>query len=78
MPYWNAYVAATEMHGSGTFVDPRLNNRDQYPVAAKTGAANTRGRPDLVTGKLAALHFYQLAIPAPRPPADSFDEEAAE
>ncbi len=75
--YWNAYVAATEMHGSGTFFDARFNNRDQYPVAAKSGSGNTRGTPDLVTSKLAALHFYQLAIPAPRPPQSSFDKENA-
>jgi hypothetical protein len=72
VPYWNAYVAATEMHGSGTFFDARLNNADQYPVAAKSGSGNTRGKPDLVTSKLAALHFYQLAIPAPKPPSGSF------
>ena len=78
VPYWNAYVAATEMHGSGTFFDARLNDREQYPVAAKTGSANTRGTPDLVTAKLAPLHFYQLAIPAPKPPAGSFDAAAAE
>jgi mono/diheme cytochrome c family protein len=76
--YWNAYVAATEMHGSGTFFDARFNNKDQYPVAAKSGAGNTRGTPDLVTSKLAALHFYQLAIPSPKPPKGSFDERAAE
>jgi hypothetical protein len=70
--YWNAYVAATEMHGSGTFFDARLNNAEQYPVAAKSGSGNTRGKPDLVTLKLAALHFYQLAIPAPKPPTASF------
>jgi hypothetical protein len=75
--YWNAYVAATEMHGSGTFFDARLNNAQQYPVAAKSGSANTRGKPDLVTSKLAALHFYQLAIPAPKPQEGSFDGEAA-
>ena len=78
VPYWNAYVAATEMHGSGTFVDARLNNAEQYPVAAKTGSGNTRGTPDLVTSKLAALHFYQLAIPAPQAPEGSFDTAAAE
>jgi cytochrome c peroxidase len=33
--------------------------------------------PDLVTSKQAALHFYQIAIPAPKPPADSFDTAAA-
>jgi hypothetical protein len=77
VPYWNAYVAATEMHGSGTFFDARLNNPDQYPVAARSGAGNTRGTPDLITSKLAALHFYQIAIPAPKAPEDSFDKRAA-
>ena len=75
--YWNAYVAATEMHGSGTFFDARFNNKEQYPVAAKSRSGNTRGKPDLVTSKLAALHFYQLAIPAPKPHAGSFDNDAA-
>ena len=75
--YWNAYVAATEMHGSGTFFDARFNNKEQYPVATKSGSGNTRGKPDLVTSKLAALHFYQLAIPAPKPPASSFNKDAA-
>jgi hypothetical protein len=78
VPYWNAYVAATEMHGSGTFYDARLSNPEQYPVAAKSGSWNTRGVPDRVTSKLAALHFYQLAIPPPKPADGSFDKEAAE
>jgi hypothetical protein len=77
VPYWNAYVAVTQQHGSGVFFDPRLGNPDQYPVAAKSGSFNTRGTPDLVTSKLAALHFYQLAIPAPTPPKGSFDKAAA-
>ena len=77
VPYWNAYVAATEMHGSGTFFDQRLNNPDQYPVAAKSGSFNTRGTPELVSSKLPALHFYQLAIPAPKAPKGSFDVAAA-
>ena len=77
VPYWNAYVGVTEMHGSGTFFDARLNDPTQYPVAAKSGAGNTRGVPDMTTSKLAALHFYQLAIPAPKPPKGSFDEAAA-
>ena len=78
VPYWNAYVAATEMHGSGTFFDQRLGNPEQYPVAAKSGSFNTRGTPDLVSGKLPALHFYQLAIPSPKAPKGSFDVAAAE
>jgi hypothetical protein len=75
--YWNAYVAATEMHGAGTYFDARLNNAAQFPVAARSGSWNTRGTPDQITGKLAALHFYQLAIPAPKPPTGSFAVQAA-
>jgi Cytochrome c len=77
VPYWNAYVAVTQMHGSGTFFDERLANPDQYPVAARSGSFNTRSTPDRVTRRLAALHFYQLAIPAPKPPAGSFRVAAA-
>ncbi len=75
--YWNAYVANTQMRGQGTFFDPRLNNPEKYPVAAATGDWNIRHTPDLVTPKLPALHFYQLAIPAPKPPQGSFDQAAA-
>jgi hypothetical protein len=78
VPYWNAYVGATEMHGAGTFFDARLNDKDQYPVAAKSGAGNTRGTPDKLTSKLAALHFYQLSIPAPIAPSGSYDKAAFE
>ena len=74
IPYWNAYVAATEMHGTGTFFDSRLADKTQFPVAAKSGSSNTRGTPDRVTSKLAALHFYELAIPAPKPPEGSYDK----
>ena len=74
--YWNAYVAGTEMHGLATFVDARFNNKNQYPVAAKSGSGNTRGTPDNATGKLAALHFYQLSLPAPKAPAGSYDKAA--
>jgi hypothetical protein len=74
--YWNALVANLEMHGKGTFYDPRLNDPLQYPVAVKAGSSDTRNDPDLVTSKLAALHFYQLAIPAPRPPANAAQASA--
>jgi hypothetical protein len=80
VPYWNAFVANLEMHGSGTFFDPRLDDAAQFPVAAREGFGNTRpaaGAKDLITGKLAALQFYQLAIPAPAPPAGSFNTAAA-
>lgn len=75
--YWNAFVANLLMHGKGTFFDPRLNDPAQFPVAARAGFGAIRNDPDLVTSKLAALHFYQLAIPAPAPPPGSFDEQAA-
>ncbi len=76
--HWNAYVANLQMHGKGTFIDSRLNDAAQFPVAARAGFGNVRNNPDLVTSKLAALHFYQLAIPAPEPPAGSFNKAAAD
>ena len=75
--YWNAYVANTQMYGKGTFIDSRLNNAKQYPVAAKAGWGRKRDTPDLITAKLPALHFYQLAMPVPKAPAGSYDEPAA-
>jgi cytochrome c peroxidase len=62
--YWNAYVAVTQMHGQGSFNDPRL------------GIAITR-TPDLVTPKLRALFEYQRSLDAPAPPAGSFDAAQA-
>lgn len=77
VPYWNAFVAGHEMNGLGRFFDPRLADPDKYPVAARSGLADTRERPDLITSHLADLHLYQLAIPAPAPPEGSFDPAAA-
>ncbi len=75
--YWNAFVANLEMHGKGTFFDPRLNDALQFPIAARAGFADVRTTPDLITSKLGALHFYQLALPTPTPPRGSFDQAAA-
>jgi hypothetical protein len=74
--YWNAYVANTQMHGKGRFFDPRLKD-GQFPVGAKAGHEDITNTPDLITSKLAALQFYQLAMPAPKPPEGSFDKDAA-
>jgi hypothetical protein len=74
--HWNAYVATTQMRGKGTFFDPRLKD-EKFPLAAKAGEWNIRNDPDLVTSKLAALQFYQLALAAPKPPPGSFDQAAA-
>ena len=75
--YWNAYVANLELQGQGTFYDARLNDPVKYPVAARAGFGNKRSEVDLVTAKLGALQFYQLAIPPPTPPEGSFDRAAA-
>ena len=76
--HWNAFVAILEMGGQGTFYDPRLNNAEKIPDAAEMGFGNVRPDTDRVTKKLAALQFYQLAIPIPKPPKGSFNKAAAE
>jgi cytochrome c peroxidase len=86
VPHWNAFVATLEMHGVGRFWDPRLNDATQFRVAAKNGFGDLKQSngqyvgpdDDQVTGKLAALQFYQLALTSPQPPEGSFDDDAAE
>jgi hypothetical protein len=77
VPQWNAFVAVLEMQGKGTFFDPRLNDAAKFPVAAANHLGDVRREPDQFTSKAAALHFYQLALPAPSPPTGSFDDAAA-
>jgi hypothetical protein len=77
VPHWNAFVANLEMHGSGTFYDPRLADAAKFPIAAANGFDDVRVNADRITPKLAALHFYQLSLPAPKPPLGSFDLAAA-
>jgi hypothetical protein len=75
--HWNAFVANLEMHGKGTFFDPRLADGARFPIAAQNGFDNVRSDVDLITPKLADLHFYQLALEAPAPPPTSYDHSAA-
>ncbi|HKW55339.1 MAG TPA: hypothetical protein VJO12_16735 [Stellaceae bacterium] len=77
VPYWNAYVAITQMHGQGVFFDPRLDDAKRFPLAARHHAGHIRAASDHVTAKLAALQYYQLSIPAPTPATGSFDAAAA-
>jgi mono/diheme cytochrome c family protein len=63
--YWNRYVAVTQMHGHGSFSEPRLGISVSNP-------------PDQVETKLQALEAYQLSLTAPAPPSGSFDPAAAE
>jgi cytochrome c peroxidase len=76
--HWNGFVANIEMHGKGRFRDARLDNAAQFPIAAAAGFGNIRSDPDLISDKLPALHFYQLALQAPKAPEGSFDPDAAE
>jgi mono/diheme cytochrome c family protein len=64
--YWNRYVAVTQMHGHGSFVEPRATPPD-----------NVQNPPDSVSASLPALQAYQLSLKAPAPPAGSFDAAAA-
>ena len=79
IPYWNAFVANIEMHGKGNFYDPRLDNADQFPIAAANGFGHiqTPEDEDRITPKLPALHAYQLSLLAPMAPEGSFDPAAA-
>ena len=65
--YWNRYVAVTQMHGHGSFSEPRLG----------INVNNINGTPDQVEAKLPALEAYQLSLAAPAPPAGSFDGASA-
>ena len=62
--YWNAYVAITQMHGHGTFIDARIG-------------VNVSNPPDLVSSKLAALRAYQLSLETPQPRSGEYDPAAA-
>lgn len=62
--YWNAYVAVTQMHGQGTFQDPRLG-------------INVVKTPDLVTPLLPALRQYQFSLTVPKPDPARIDQAAA-
>ena len=75
--YWNAFVANLEMHGKGTFYDPRLDDAERFPIAAREKSGHVSAEEDQITPALAALHFYQLALDAPRAPRGSYNRHAA-
>mgnify|MGYP001598459733 FL=1 len=62
--YWNRYVGVTQMHGHGTFDEPRTGVHVNNP-------------PDVISALLPALQDYQLSLNAPAPPQGSFDASAA-
>jgi mono/diheme cytochrome c family protein len=62
--YWNRYVGVTQMHGHGSFDEPRTGVHVDNP-------------PDIISPLLPALQEYQLSLNAPAPPTGSFDAAAA-
>ena len=62
--YWNRYVAVTQMHGHGSFTEPRLSISVSNP-------------PDQVESKLPDLEAYQLSLSKPAAPSGTFDAAAA-
>lgn len=56
--YWNRYVAVTQMHGHGSFSEPR-----------STPPVNVNNPPDDFGPVEAALQAYQLSLQKPVPPA---------
>jgi hypothetical protein len=75
--HWNAFVANLEMHGQGTFFDPRLDDADRFPVAARNRSGHVRAAEDHITPLLGSLQIYQLALPVPQAPRGSYDRRAA-
>jgi len=75
--HWNALVANLEMHGKGTFFDPRLDDATKFPIAAREGFGHIHADEDQITPLLPALHVFQLTLDAPVAPRGSFDASAA-
>ncbi|MBK5186793.1 MAG: c-type cytochrome [Gemmatimonadaceae bacterium] len=62
--YWNRYVGVTQMHGHGSFDEPRTGVHVNNP-------------PDSISALLPALQEYQLSLSAPTPAPGSFDAASA-
>lgn len=63
--YWNDYVAVTQMHGLGSFSEPRL------------GIHVTNGTQELVKPLLPALAAYEHSLATPSPPPNIDTASAA-
>jgi len=74
--YWNSFVGNLEMHGNGTFMDPRLND-PKYPIAVENHFYDVRNNPDLITSKLDGLRAYQFSLDVPKAPSQNFNHDAA-
>lgn len=76
--YSNAYRGQLRYARQGRLF--RLAAEEWDPIPDRRARISTMSVTNqcLITSKLAALQFYQLAIPAPEPPAGSFNPQAAE
>ncbi len=75
--HWNALVANLEMHGKGTFFDPRLDDATRFPIAARERFGHVVAEEDQITPALPALHLYQLALQPPPAPRGSYNQSQA-
>ena len=77
VPYWNAFVATWKCMAKATSLIHGWMTPGNFPwplvmVLGTSPMPTTRLLPSW-----RALHFYQLSLPAPPPPANSFDHAAA-
>jgi hypothetical protein len=73
--HWASFASS---RAGGSLRDPRLDDATQFPVASQARMGHLSGdSDDAIAAKLPALEFYQLSIPAPAPPAGSYDEASA-
>ena len=73
--YWNAYVANLELKDREIFMMRGLMMPNNIPLQPKQVSETNIILHDMVTDKLAALQFYQLAMPAPKAPDSIYNKE---
>ena len=76
VPYWNAYVANNQMHGKGTFFDPRLT-QEQFPVGAKARFGYIRNSDDGIHLQACCPSFLSTGQSAPKAPEGSYNKQEA-
>ena len=64
--HWNGLVANLEMHGKGTFYDPRLDDEAKFPVAAANGLRR-RAQRARIGSRPGSPRFTSTSSRSPRP-----------
>ena len=77
VPHWNAFVAEPGDARQGHVLRPAAERRQCSSRSPRAPGLRQRAQRARTSSrrKLAALHLYQLAIPAPTPPEGSFDDD---